>query len=183
MVVPVEENNTRLVNLSEIKKFVGNNLQLRFPENTCTIIVVGNNCFLKVASNFGVIKVIGNNCVVQLQKCDGSVEYVGNNGNISVDSDVKLDALTYKGTNGKVKTKNWSAARNENSKSKDCLHTSPKKLNQAQNSSLENLDNLIRTHIADRAIFVNNNVKILNPHIKIKTIDLNSVLCRGIVAT
>lgn len=107
MVVPVPATN-----LSKTKKIVGNNLNLSFSTNLCTIVVIGNNCSLKIADNFGVVKVVGNNCVITIGNCSGSVKYVGNNGKITLNCKVKEGAVSYSGNNGFVTTKNGSSAQN-----------------------------------------------------------------------
>lgn len=186
MVVPIRESSddNLKVDLSEIKKFVGNNLQLRLSQNTCTMVVIGNNCSIKVSGNFGVIKVIGNNCIVDINKCQGSVEYVGNNGSVFFGCDnVRSDAVSFKGKNGTINAKNASTmGKSKKSKSKGRLPTATQLLQEGGVLSLENLNNFIRSHYADSAVYINDNVKVLNPRIKVNTIDLSSILYTGLIA-
>lgn len=156
MVVPVSrESGSAQINLGEIKRFMGNNLQLRFSQNTCTMVVIGNNCSLNISENFGVVQVIGNNCVVDIAECEGTVHYTGNNGTISFGSDVRSDAVTYTGTNGNIISK-------KNGKSSAAKETSNNQMNNSHFS---------RTIAADEAILVINNVRIRNPCVKADFID------------
>lgn len=159
MVVPVSrESSSAQINLGEIKRFVGNNLRLRYSQNTCTMVVIGNNCSLNISENFGVVQVIGNNCVVDITECQGTVHYTGNNGTIFFGSDVRADsadAVTYTGTNGKIISK-------KNGKSSAAKKASNNQMNNSHFSS---------TITADKAILVNNNVRIRNPCIKAHFID------------
>lgn len=167
MVVPINDSKA-IVNLSETKKFVGNNLQLRFTQNKCTLVIIGNNCTIKVAENYGVVKVIGNNCVVEISKCYGSVDYIGNGGKITTEQGAKPDAVSYKGQNGKI------PAKNEKSKSENCIKII--ETSDERSKCLENLQVFIRPQI-----YIKDNVKIPNPRIKINTFDLKHLFSSGIL--